>query len=57
VETDPNVVLELQRIIRSGLESQTELPFVPPPPDGRAAAEALAADAPRGRRPNPRRGR
>ena len=58
VETDPVADLELQRIIRSGMESQTDLPFVPPPLlDGGAAAAAASGDAPRGRRPNPRRGR
>ncbi len=56
VETDPVLDAELQRIIRSGLESQAELPFVPPPAaDGGVAA--ATPDAPRGRRPNPRRGR
>jgi trimethylamine--corrinoid protein Co-methyltransferase len=60
VETDPLAVAELERIIRSGMESQTELPFVPPPAlDGGAAAGRLDAsgEAPRGRRHNPRRGR
>jgi trimethylamine--corrinoid protein Co-methyltransferase len=58
VETDPGIVAELERIIRSGLESQTELPHVPAPRDGRAAGPpASGLDAPRGRRPNPRRGR
>jgi trimethylamine--corrinoid protein Co-methyltransferase len=60
VETDPLAELELQRIIKAGLVSQTELPSIPPPPAaGAAAAAAVAADgeAPRGRRPNPRRGR
>jgi trimethylamine--corrinoid protein Co-methyltransferase len=59
-ETDPLVVEELGRIIKSGLLEQTELPFVPPPmSDGAGAASALAgdADAPRARRANPRRGR
>jgi trimethylamine--corrinoid protein Co-methyltransferase len=56
VETDPVADLELQRIIRSGLESQVELPYVPPP-DGSMAAIAAASEAPRARRPNPRRGR
>ena len=55
VETDPAAVLELERIIKSGLESQTELPFVPPAHDGSMAATAAATDAPRARRPNPRR--
>jgi trimethylamine--corrinoid protein Co-methyltransferase len=32
-ETDPAIVRELERIIRSGLESQTDLPELPPPPD------------------------
>jgi trimethylamine--corrinoid protein Co-methyltransferase len=51
VETDPALDLELQRIIRSGLTSQTELPTVPP------AAEPITNDddAPR-RRVNRRRG-
>jgi trimethylamine--corrinoid protein Co-methyltransferase len=51
VETDPALDLELQRIIRSGLTSQTELPTVPP------AAEPTGGDedAPR-RRVNRRRG-
>jgi trimethylamine--corrinoid protein Co-methyltransferase len=61
VETDPRAIAELQRIIRSGLIEQTELPFVPPPADSSvaaaAAATAASGDAPRGRRPNPRRGR
>jgi len=52
VDTDPLLVAELERIIRTGLREQTELPHVPP-------AERPAAgtgDRP-GRRPNPRRGR
>src|SRR5215218_6301443 len=57
VETDRTADLELQRIIRSGMESQIDLPFVPPPPDGSTAVAAAAADAPRARRANPRRGR
>lgn len=59
-ETDPLVVEELGRIIRAGMDSQTELPIVPPPwSDGGIAAASLDADgaAPRARRPNPRRGR
>src|SRR5439155_22274711 len=32
-ETEPAIGAELQRIIRSGLVSQTVLPSVPPPPD------------------------
>jgi trimethylamine---corrinoid protein Co-methyltransferase len=56
VDTDPRLDAELQRIIRAGLVSQTELPSVPPPAlDGGPAT--ASADAPRGRRPNPRRGR
>ena len=38
IETDPAIDAELQRIIRSGLESQTELPVLP------IAAEPLAED-------------
>jgi len=59
VETDPLLDAELQRIIRSGLVSQTDLPSVAPPASdgGRAGAGAASGDAPRGRRPNPRRGR
>jgi trimethylamine---corrinoid protein Co-methyltransferase len=59
VETDPQAVAELQRIIKAGLTSQTELPPVPlaAPAGGEATLAALAGEAPRGRRPNPRRGR
>ncbi|HTK46317.1 MAG TPA: trimethylamine methyltransferase family protein [Patescibacteria group bacterium] len=58
VETDPLAVQELQRVIRAGLVSQTELPSVPPPLLGDTEAAMTASrDAPRGRRPNPRRGR
>jgi trimethylamine--corrinoid protein Co-methyltransferase len=61
-DTDPLVVEELARIIKTGLVEQTELPFVPPPmtDGGRAAAAAAGGsdgDAPRARRANPRRGR
>jgi trimethylamine--corrinoid protein Co-methyltransferase len=57
VETDPAINLELQRIIRSGLESQTELPVVPPAPEPVATpAAGVGAEGPgRGRRVNPRR--
>jgi trimethylamine--corrinoid protein Co-methyltransferase len=57
VETDPAIDLELQRIIRSGLESQTELPLVPPAPEPVAtpAAGDGAGGPGRGRRVNPRR--
>jgi len=55
VETDPAVDAELRRIIRSGLVAQEELPAVPPSPEG--VATAADGAAPRGRRPNPRRGR
>jgi trimethylamine--corrinoid protein Co-methyltransferase len=57
VETDPAIDLELQRIIRSGLESQTELPLVPPAPEPVAtpAAGDGAVGPGRGRRVNPRR--
>ncbi len=51
VDTDPRTVEELDRIIRSGLREQTELPFVPPAP------EAVALEDPStGRRHNRRRG-
>ena len=56
-ETDPAIDAELQRIIRSGLVSQTVLPSVPPPPDAATVAIAMAAGAAPGRRHNPRRGR
>ncbi|MEA2672972.1 MAG: trimethylamine---corrinoid protein Co-methyltransferase [Chloroflexota bacterium] len=56
-ETDPAIDAELQRIIRSGLVSQTELPEVPQPSDAATAAAATAAGAAPGRRHNPRRGR
>jgi trimethylamine---corrinoid protein Co-methyltransferase len=43
VETDPAIDAELQRIIRSGLESQTTLPYLPPAPE--PSEDALAAVA------------
>jgi trimethylamine--corrinoid protein Co-methyltransferase len=58
--TDPLAVAELQRIIKSGLISQTELPAVPPAPTQTRGGEptpTAPGDAPRARRPNPRRGR
>ncbi len=51
--TDPAIDVELRRIIASGLESQTELPFIPEAPE--PTAEALAAEAGPVRRRNPRR--
>jgi trimethylamine--corrinoid protein Co-methyltransferase len=56
-ETDPAIDAELQRIIRSGLVTQTELPAMPPLPDATTVAAATAAGAAPGRRHNPRRGR
>jgi len=53
IETDPAVVAEMERIIRSGLREQQTLPVVPPPPE--PSPEAAAATG--GRRRNPRRGR
>ena len=56
IPTDPLIDAELQRIIRSGLVSQTDLPLVPPAPEPSAAA--LADDDSGGasrRRINPRR--
>ena len=59
VSTDPGVDAELRRIITSGLESQTSLPFLPPAAE--PSEEALAAVASgdgagaRGRRVNARR--
>ena len=51
IETDDRAVAELERIIRSGLTAQTELPFVAPAP------APVADEAPGGgRRRNPRRG-
>jgi trimethylamine--corrinoid protein Co-methyltransferase len=50
VETDPAIALELERIIRSGLQDQTELPFVPP-----AAEPIELEDGTEGRRRNRRR--
>jgi trimethylamine--corrinoid protein Co-methyltransferase len=60
VETDPAVDAELRRIISSGLETQTELPYIPPAPEPSDAALAAAAGGDgvgpaRGRRVNPRR--
>lgn len=60
-ETDAVIVAEMQRIIRSGLIDQTELPLVPPAPE--PSTEALAGAVPgadgegagRGRRVNARR--
>jgi len=57
VETDPAVVAEMGRIIRSGFVSQEALPAVPPPPDASVRLAAREAGAAPGRRPNPRRGR
>jgi trimethylamine--corrinoid protein Co-methyltransferase len=54
VETDPAIDVELRRIIASGLESQTELPFIPAASE--PTAEALAQQAGPVRRRNPRRG-
>jgi trimethylamine--corrinoid protein Co-methyltransferase len=51
VETDPLAVAELERIIRSGLRDQAELPFVPP-----AAAPVALSEAGDARRRNRRRG-
>ncbi len=60
LETEPAIEAEMQRIIRSGLESQTELPLVPPAPEPvdavpealtgrvRPAAGASTRDAQRG---------
>ena len=50
LETDPAIDAELQRIMRSGLVDQTELPLVPPAPEPTVSDEA----GPR-RRPNRRR--
>ncbi len=52
LETDPLAVAELERIIRSGLRDQTELPVLPPLPD-----PSLAPVVGAGRRHNLRRGR
>lgn len=51
VETDPAVEIEMRRIILSGLESQQELPDLPPPP------EVRAPEKPAGRRGRPGRRR
>ncbi len=53
LETDPAIDAELRRIIRSGLVSQTELPYIPPADE--PTAEALAAGAGPMRRRNARR--
>ncbi len=61
VETDPRALQEMERIIRSGLEDQAELPVLPPGPDPGAAASSPAeppTEGPgRGRRVNARRQR
>ena len=54
LETDPAIDAELRRIIASGLESQTDLPFIPAAAE--PTAEALAQQAGPVRRRNPRRG-
>jgi trimethylamine--corrinoid protein Co-methyltransferase len=54
LETDPAIDAELRRIIVSGFESQTELPYVPPAPEPTDAA--LAGMAGPVRRRNLRRG-
>jgi len=51
LETDPVAVAELERIIRSGLRDQVELPFVAP-----AAAPVALSEAGDARRRNRRRG-
>jgi trimethylamine--corrinoid protein Co-methyltransferase len=53
-ETDPAIDDELRRIIRAGLQTQTELPYIPPALEPTEAA--LAATAGPVRRRNPRRG-
>jgi trimethylamine--corrinoid protein Co-methyltransferase len=60
VETDRAIDAELQRIIRSGLESQTSLPYLPPAlePSEEALAAVASGDGAgpaRGRRVNARR--
>jgi trimethylamine:corrinoid methyltransferase-like protein len=52
LETDPLVEAELQRIIRSGLVDQTELPLVPPAPEPVVAED----EGPRRRENRRRRG-
>jgi trimethylamine--corrinoid protein Co-methyltransferase len=54
IETDPAIDAELRRIIVSGLESQTELPYIAPAAE--PTAEALAEQAGPVRRRNLRRG-
>ena len=56
VETDPAADLEMQRIIRSGLTEQIDLPLVPPAPEPSVSADDAGTDgAGRGRRVNARR--
>jgi trimethylamine---corrinoid protein Co-methyltransferase len=58
VATDAAIDAELRRIITSGFESQTELPYVPPaaePSDEALAAVAAGDGVGRARRVNPRR--
>jgi trimethylamine--corrinoid protein Co-methyltransferase len=52
LETDPAVVAELERIIRSGLREQTELPYIPSAPEPSATSSTSGE-----RRRNPRRER
>ncbi len=49
IETDPALDAELRRLVRGGLEKQTELPALPAPPDP-AAAPVAPARRRRGRR-------
>ncbi len=51
IDTDPAAAAELRRLIHSGLREQTELPFVPPPPDKTADGDS----GPRQRRHTRRR--
>jgi trimethylamine--corrinoid protein Co-methyltransferase len=58
ITTDPAIDAELRRIITSGFESQTDLPYVPPaaePSEEALAALAAGDGVGRARRVNPRR--
>jgi trimethylamine--corrinoid protein Co-methyltransferase len=50
IETDPAIDAEMRRLISAGLEQQTELPVLPPPPEPVAATTAVGRRNRPGRR-------
>lgn len=53
IDTDPALDRELRRLVRTGLEKQTELPALPPPPDPADAPVTRARRRGRRRRSTP----